>query len=136
MTNTRTDWAQDYMDSVAWGDEIEQGFLTGSWIEYCRVEVDGVDYYDVPGHLTDLNKALADAEAVKEATGGKVAILFVDKQATEAQVEEAMHRACDVGIGCGFLEAKLKLHQYGLLNKYSEGTLLEQALKVMQEGSN
>ena len=37
-----TDWAQDYMDSVAWGDEIEQGFLTGSWIEYCRVEVDGV----------------------------------------------------------------------------------------------
>ena len=130
------DWAQDYKDSVAWGDEIEQGVLIGRGIEYCRVDVDGVDYYDVPGHLTDITKALADAKAVEDATGGKVAVLFLDKQATEAQVEEAMHRACDVGIGCGFLEAKPKLHQYGLLSKYSEGTLLEQALKVMQEGSN
>ena len=128
-------WAQDYMDSVSWGDEIEQGLLIESGIEYCCVDVDGVDYYDVPGHLTDITKALADAKAVEDATNGKVAILFLDKEATEDQVEEAMHRACDVGIGCGFLNAKPKLLWYGLLDKYSEGTLMEQALKVMQEGN-
>ena len=38
------DWAQDFMDSVAWGDEIQQGMLIESGIEYCCVDVDGVDY--------------------------------------------------------------------------------------------
>ena len=130
------DWAQQYMDYVSWGDEIQQEMLIESGIQYCRVDVDGVDHYDVPGHLTDLTTALADAKAVESSTNGKVAILFLDKEATEAQVEEAMHRACDVRLGCGFLETKPKWHHYELLDKYSEGTLLEQAMKVMQGGTN
>ena len=109
-------WAQDYMDSVSWGDAIEQGMTAANWVEYCRVEVGGVDYYTVPGQLTDISKAIADAKEVQSATNGKVEILFLDKDATEAQVEEAMHRACNEEIGCGFLEARPKIHQYCLLD--------------------
>ena len=136
-------WLDKYRDSVSWGDDIRAEkvstrdgsygpvdccwFYIGDRLEECR--------YCVPGDLSDLNKAITDGLVVKQSTNCPTAILFTNKEATEAQVEEAIHTAGGSGLGCGFLEAKPKWLWYGLLEKYSEDTLLEQALKVMQEGS-
>lgn len=128
-------WAQDYMDSVSWGDEIVQGMHMESRVEYLSFEVEGSWKYLVPGDLNVMSKAIADGLVVKQSTNCRTSILFINKEATEAQVEEALHTAGNAGLGCGFLEAKPKWLWYGLLEKYSEGTLMEQALKVMQEGN-
>ncbi|MDA9661487.1 hypothetical protein N9T35_00670 [bacterium] len=136
-----TNWLANYRDSVSWGDEIRAQkissrdgsygpvdccwFYSGDRLEKC--------HYCVPGDLKDMNKAITDGLVVKQSTNCSTSILFTNKEATEAQVEEALHTAGNAGLACGFLEAKPTLLWYGLLDKYSEGTLMEQALKVMQE---
>jgi hypothetical protein len=128
-------WAQDYMDSVAWSDKIVQGIHVESGIEYLSFEVEGSWKYLVQGDLNVMHKAIIDGLTIKQSTNCSTSILFTNKEATEAQVEEAIHTAGGSGLGCGFLEAKPTFLWYGLLDKYSEGTLMEQALKLMQEGS-
>ena len=130
------DWLDAYKASVGWGDEIYPDVLFPSGVECCWHEVDGIRYYDSPGTLSDITTAIAFGQAVHAAKGQKTCVLFIDEQATEAQVEEAMHRTCDVGLGCGFIHPKPATLQYKLLSKYSEGTLLEAALKAMQEGND
>lgn len=129
-----SEWLQDYKESVSWGDEIKAGLANKT--EYCSHTCDGETLCTVPGFLSDIRKAVLDAMFIKWVTKAKTAILFIDKEATEAQVEEAIHRACDQGVGCGFLHAQPAWLWYGLLDKYMEGTLLEEAIKVMQEGNN
>ena len=129
------DWLDAYKASVGWGDEIYAEVLFPSGAECCWHEIDGVRYYESPGTLSDITTAIAVGQAVLAATGQKTGVLFIDEQATEALVEEALHRTCDADLGCGFIHPKPATLQYKLLSKYSEGTLLEAALKAMQEGN-
>ena len=135
-----TNWLTKYRDSVSWGDEIyakqisardgSYGPVDCCWF-YSGNRFDKCHYY-VPGDLKDINKAITDGLVVKQSTSCPTSILFTSKEATEAQVEEAIHTAGNAGLACGFLEAKPQVIWYGLLEKYSEGTLIEQALEVMQ----
>ena len=128
------DWQQAYMDSVSWADKIDSGIHAPSGIRYLCFESQGAGIYIVAGDLNVMHKAILDGLTLKQSTDCcATSVLFTNTEATEAQVEEALHVLAKQGLGCCFLEAKPKLLWYGLLKKYSEGTLLEEAVKVMQE---
>ncbi len=129
-----TDWLQDYRESVSWGNDITYRKINET--EYCLYVFDAQTYCNVPGNLTDISKALDNALLVNWITKAKTEILFLDKEATEGQIEEAIHRAFYVGIGCSFLEAEPKWIWYDLLDKYMEGTLFEEAMKAMEENNS
>jgi hypothetical protein len=131
------DWLDAYRASVGWGDEIIAAYIPQHDLACCFVNHDGEHFYEVPGTLKDLPKAFRDAAIVIEATSCRVGVLFTDEDATAAEVEEALVTLADAGIGCGFIEPKPRVHQYALLNRYTEGGLLKEALKVIdQEGGD
>ena len=119
------DWIDAYRDSVAWGDEIISVYIPQHDLSCCFVNHGGDHFYEVPGTLKDLSKALRDASKARTATSCQVGVLFTDADATAAEVEEAMVTLADADIGCGFIEPKPRVHQYALLNRYTEGGLLK-----------
>jgi hypothetical protein len=121
---TAPPWLRSFRESVSWGKEISFGAVEDiecCWV--CSAEVGGW-YYWVPGSLDELPAAIARGIALAEATGFRCALLFIDMEATDAQVEEAMVRARDAGLGCGFIEVGPRVAGNRLLFLYSEGTVL------------
>lgn len=135
-----TNWLDEYRDSVSWGDEIvysltytRDGQLRP--IECCFFPANDTYVYVVPGKLSDLNQALTDAAVVKANSNCLTNVLFTDDTATEAQVEEAMTVLGQKGFGCRFLKAQPDVLHLGLLDRMSEGTLLERAIEIIQDNT-
>lgn len=120
-------WLDSYKESVSWGDQIHAETVDG--IDCCWVEVDGKCVFSVPGTLDDVPGSIANAVAIKQAFDCDCRVLFADEEATQAQVEQAMHATAHEGIGCGFIEPRPSAYYFHLLDLYSEGTLLESAQK-------
>ncbi len=86
---------------------------------------DGLHFW-VPGLLDDVSGALSLAEQALGLPGcSGVTVLFLDQQATAAQVEEALHLVAQAGAGCDFLEPAPRVLRDGLLQRMSEGTIID-----------
>ena len=119
-------WINDLKASASWGDDIRATTIGGINCCWTGVHNSKDFHYWVAGQLTQRQQAYSDASKVKELTGAGVTVLFTDKQATDAQVEEAMHEAGMLhGVGCDFLSAELSVKRNALLSKYQEGMTFE-----------
>lgn len=116
-------WLQRYRAQFSWGRSIRRAKVRG--IPCCWVHCEGERHYDVPGNLRDIAKACADAAVVANSTRCSATVLFLDRKATAAQVEEALFTTSRAGLGCGFLRVQPRLLQYRLLNRVSEGNLVQ-----------
>lgn len=117
-------WLRQFKDSVSYPELIHHEQVEG--VECCWLAVQRKRHYEVPGALPEIKAAIRQAEVVEAATGSDVAILFTNNERlTEAQVEEAMFVTAEAGFGCGFLGASGKIHQYRILNRFTEGNLIQ-----------
>lgn len=125
---TMQDWIDRFRESVGWGDEIHASRLSDG-AKYCWILVEQGWHAWVPGLLEDLPGAITLAQRVMRCPGCyRAAVVFLDKEATEYQVEEACHRLAAADVGCSFLEAGPQVLRDGLLLRMSEGTVLDRAL--------
>lgn len=118
-------WIRAFKDSVGWGDSINSTTIGGIDCCWTTVPFGNGFHYWVAGQLVHAQQAYSDARKVKELTGAGVGVLFIDKQATELQVEEAMHETAHGDIGFNFLETQPRVHRDSLLWKYQEGMTFE-----------
>jgi hypothetical protein len=118
------DWIKRFRSYVSWGDQLAVATLPdGSSCCFTHLE-DGLHFW-VPGQLGDLPTALARANDAAQFTGCRgVTVLFLDSDATAAQVEQSIHETAAASAGCGFLEPKPAVIHGGLLELMSEGTIL------------
>lgn len=123
-------WLDSYRASVSWGDQIHAATIAG--VECCWHEVKGERVASVPGSLDNITDAIRRATTVQRAINSACRVLFTDETATEAQVEEAMYETATCGVGCGFIEPLPSVYFYGLLEKFSEGHLIDGIIHDLQ----
>jgi hypothetical protein len=118
-------WVDDFRASVMWGDQITECHMPND-PPCCSVWLDDGMHVWVPGELSDLEGAGARAELARRSFDCRgVTVMFLDEQATAAQVEEALHAMAARKAGCDFLGVQPSIHRSGLLLLMSEGTLLD-----------
>ena len=123
-----TTWIQRFRNSVSWGGDITAALLPDGTPCCFMTLDDGQDgqHVWVSGFLGDIPAAIAKAQQAAQASDCKtVTVLFLDQQATAAQVEEALHLVAYGGAGCDFLEVQPRVLCDGLLLRMSEGTILD-----------
>jgi hypothetical protein len=119
------DWIEHFRASVGWGDQLTLSSLPDG-TACCSLPMDGGLRFWVPGSLGDIAGALRLARQALQASGcNGVTVLFLDQQATAAQVEQALHLVAQAGAGCDFLEPAPRVLRDGLLLRMSEGTILD-----------
>lgn len=119
------DWIEHFRASVGWGDQLTLSLLPDG-TDCCSLPMDGGLHFWVPGSLGDIAGALRLAQQALQASGcNGVTVLFLDRQATAAQVEEALHLVAQAGAACDFLEPAPRVLRDGLLLRMSEGTILD-----------
>jgi hypothetical protein len=127
------DWIDDYRETVSWGDQIHADHVPPDGELCCWFPYSGGRHYTTPGWLgSGLAESLARALRCLAATGTEVSVLFLDRQASAYEVEEALWVLSDAGIGCGFLEPQPKVMHYGLLERVSEGCLIKDMLQRLK----
>ena len=120
-----TSWVDRFRASVSWGDQLTAALLPCGTACCSMPMNDGLHFW-VPGHLADLSGAVASARQALQSPGcSGVTVLFMDRQATAAQVEESLHLVASSGAGCDFLESQPRVLRDGLLSLMSEGTILD-----------
>jgi hypothetical protein len=120
-------WTEHFRASVGWGDQLTVSLLPHG-TACCSLPMDDGLHFWVPGLLDDMPGATAMAKQALQLSGcSAVTVLFLDQQATAAQVEEALHVAAQAGAGCDFLEPSPRALRDGLLLRMSEDTILDGA---------
>ena len=127
------DWIADYRASVSRGDQIHADRVPSTGERCCWFPYNGGRHYTSPGWLgAGLAESLARAIRCRAATGAETSVLFLDQQATDYQVEEALWESTRAGVDCEFREVQPQELYYELLERLSEGGVSEEALRRLQ----
>lgn len=117
------DWVQAFRDSVSWADLIRSETINGQ--PCCSAPLQGDTHYWCSGWTHNLSDSIQAGEQVRDRTGCKVTIQFLDRQAEPRAVEAALHATAHSGLGCSFLEPQPCIALTSLLMNYSEGSVLD-----------
>ena len=125
-----SDWIDRFRSSVDWEDQVI-AYLLPEGTPSCLVQLSDGPQVWVHGLLADLPGAVGRARLARESLDCSniacrgVTVMFLDEQATAAQVEEACYVLARAGFSCDFLEVQPRVLRDGLLLRMSEGTVLD-----------
>jgi hypothetical protein len=82
-------------------------------------------------------RMLTNAQIIRESVKGKTILpeaYVIDKDLSDAEVEELIHFAINRGFALNFHCAKARVFMYGLIDRMTEGEALQKVIRKAMEG--